>query len=107
MDAQITAELDAAVVELLLDICPDVGFVPKYGGKLFEAVASDASSQFGGYFFYKNHMNIEFTKGVDLVDPAGLLRGSGKLRRHVKITKLQDLQAAALRALIAQAADRA
>ncbi|PYG33080.1 DUF1801 domain-containing protein [Pelagimonas varians] len=107
MDAQITAELDAAVVELLLEICPEVRFVPKYGGKLFEAVAGDASSQFGGYFFYKNHMNIEFTKGVNLADPTGILHGAGKLRRHIKITSMQELQTAAVRELIGQAADRA
>lgn len=104
METQITADLDAALVEMLLEICPDMAFVPKYGGKLFEAVAGDASSQFGGYFFYKNHMNIEFTRGVDLIDPAGILQGSGKLRRHIKIAALDDLQAAAVRDMIAQAA---
>lgn len=104
MDKQVTAELDAAVVEMVLEICPDVNFVPKYGGKLFEASAGDASSQFGGYFFYKNHMSIEFTKGVDLDDPDGLLQGSGKLRRHIKITSMSDLQQAAVREIIAQAA---
>lgn len=106
MDVQEIADLDAAVVEILLEICPDVAFVPRYGGKLFEAVSGDASSQFGGYFFYKNHMNIEFTHGVKLSDPAGILHGSGKLRRHIKITGFQDLQTPAVREMIAQAASQ-
>ncbi len=104
MDKKTEQVLDAGVVELVLGICPDVAFVPKYGGKLFEAVAGDTDSQFGGYFFYKNHMNIEFTQGADLSDPSHILQGSGKFRRHVKITNLAELQNPAIRQLIMQAA---
>ncbi|WP_299922709.1 DUF1801 domain-containing protein [uncultured Pelagimonas sp.] len=104
MDKTVEKELDAAVVEMVLEICPDVDFVPKYGGKLFEAVAGDADSQFGGYFFYKNHMSIEFTHGADLPDPSHILQGSGKFRRHVKITTLAELENPAIRQLITLAA---
>ncbi len=107
MEANSVAELDSAVVEMVLEICPDVAFVPKYGGKLFEAVAGDPSTQFGGHFFYKNHMSIEFTHGADLMDPVGILQGSGKRRRHLKIRSLQELQAPAIRDMIAQAAGQA
>lgn len=103
MDDDVRHALDAAVVELLLDTCPDVKFVPKYGGKLFEAEAGNPKTQFGGYFFYKAHMSIEFTHGVDLPDPAGILQGSGKLRRHVKIHTLEELDQPAIRQLILDA----
>lgn len=106
MEPTLQQHLDEAIVEMVLDLCPDVAFVPKYGGKLFEAEAGNPDTQFGGYFFYKNHMNIEFTKGADLADPQRILAGSGKYRRHIKIETLAALHAPAVREMIAQAAAR-
>ena len=49
---------------------------------------------------FKNHVNLGFYYGRELPDPEGLLRGTGKLLRHVKITKAEDLSNPALRELL-------
>ncbi|HYE87740.1 MAG TPA: DUF1801 domain-containing protein [Vicinamibacterales bacterium] len=49
------------------------------------------------------HVNVGFFRGAELPDPAGLLQGTGKLMRHVKIKPGQVVDALALRRLIEQA----
>lgn len=49
---------------------------------------------------FKAHVNIGFFCGADLPDPAGLLEGSGKRMRHVKLRPGKALDAGALSALI-------
>jgi hypothetical protein len=41
---------------------------------------------------HKAHLNIGLMRGSQLPDPAGLLEGTGKMLRHVKIKKEADLQ---------------
>ena len=53
----------------------------------------------------KKYVNQYFMDGVDLPDPAGLLTGTGKRMRHVKITTAKDLDKKALKSLIKAAAD--
>ncbi|HSV47885.1 MAG TPA: DUF1801 domain-containing protein [Ramlibacter sp.] len=52
---------------------------------------------------FKAHVNIGFFHGVALSDPAGLLEGTGKHMRHVKLRPGQPVDEAALDALIAAA----
>lgn len=52
-------------------------------------------------------VNLGFNFGVHLPDPLGLLRGDGKLIRHVRITQAQDLEAPGVRELIRAAAAQA
>ena len=51
----------------------------------------------------KNHINIGFMYGAELPDPEGLLDGEGKLLRHVRITRSEQLSNPALRQLIKDA----
>jgi len=46
------------------------------------------------------HVNVGFFLGAELPDPAGLLEGSGKSMRHVKLRPERAVDAAALRELI-------
>lgn len=46
------------------------------------------------------HVNIGFFQGAELHDPKGLLEGSGKFMRHVKLRPGVEIDAAALSALI-------
>ena len=39
---------------------------------------------------HKNWINLGFYKGADLPDPTGLLEGTGKKLRHVKIRSIAD-----------------
>jgi hypothetical protein len=49
---------------------------------------------------FKAHANVGFYLGAYLEDPAGLLQGSGKRMRHVKITPGAPLDTKALGELI-------
>jgi hypothetical protein len=46
------------------------------------------------------HVNVGFFRGAELVDAAGLLHGTGKFMRHVKLRPDRDVDAASLRELI-------
>lgn len=46
------------------------------------------------------HVNVGFFHGAELADPAGLLEGTGKLMRHVKIRPIYRVNAIALTSLI-------
>jgi hypothetical protein len=49
---------------------------------------------------FKSHTNIGFFYGAHLDDPAGLLEGTGKNMRHVKLKPGRESDAVALRNLI-------
>jgi hypothetical protein len=55
---------------------------------------------------YRDHVNLLFPRGVDLKDPRGLLEGSGKAMRHVKMLSTSDVERPGVRALIRQANKR-
>jgi hypothetical protein len=52
------------------------------------------------------HVNLMFGQGAVLTDPVGLLQGSGKRARHVKINRLEDLEQPAMRELLEEAVRR-
>ena len=76
------------VLELLHDGCP---------------VACVEDGAFAYVNTFKDHVNVGFFYGASLEDPAGLLQGSGKRMRHVKLRWGQQVNAAALSELIAAA----
>ena len=78
----------ADVRELLHDGCP---------------VACVGDAPFGYVNAFKAHANVGFFHGAVLADPTGLLQGSGKRMRHVKLSPGKDLDDAALSNLIAAA----
>ena len=49
---------------------------------------------------YTNHVNLGFAHGTSLRDPAGLLEGTGKRARHVKLQAVEDVEWPALRRLL-------
>src|SRR5215468_7823326 len=65
------------------------------------ACVEDAA--FGYVNAFRAHVNVGFFHGAALDDRAGLLEGTGKIMRHVKIRFGQPVNAAALRELIASA----
>jgi hypothetical protein len=73
------------VRELIHDGCP---------------VACVEDAPFGYVNSFKTHVNVGFFHGAVLEDPAGLLQGSGKRMRHVKLSAGRGLNAAALSDLI-------
>jgi hypothetical protein len=73
------------VRELMHDGCP---------------VACVGDAAFAYVNVFKAHVNVGFFLGAELYDPAGLLEGSGRRMRHVKLRPGADLNVAALNALI-------
>ena len=71
----------------------------KYGGLVFNL----SNELIGGIFPYTNHISIEFSYGVDFLDPSGKLEGKGKKRRHLKIVEKQDIEAKEVEMFVAQA----
>jgi hypothetical protein len=65
------------------------------------ACAGDVA--FGYVDAFKDHVNLGFFDGASLRDPAGLLEGTGKRGRHVKLRPGREVDAVAL-ALLVQAA---
>jgi hypothetical protein len=63
-------------------------------------VACVGDAPFGYVNVFRTHVNVGFFQGADLADPRGLLQGSGKRMRHVKVKPTDDLDSRALGALI-------
>jgi hypothetical protein len=55
---------------------------------------------FGYVNAFSSHVNVGFFQGTELYDPAGLLQGTGKFMRHVKITPGESINSDALTQLI-------
>ena len=49
---------------------------------------------------FKAHVNVGFFRGAELADPNGLLEGTGKFMRHVKLRPEGEVDATALMKLI-------
>jgi hypothetical protein len=49
---------------------------------------------------FKVHVNVGFFRGTEIADPNGLLEGTGKFMRHVKLSPEREIDAAALTKLI-------
>lgn len=58
-----------------------------YGGLVF---VSDR--MFCGIFARKNYVTVEFDCGAKMKDPIGVLEGSGKYRRHLKLYDMKDIE---------------
>ncbi len=49
---------------------------------------------------FRAHVNVGFFRGAELPDPAGLLEGTGRFMRHVKLSPERTVDRADLTALI-------
>jgi hypothetical protein len=81
-------ECGVDVRELLHDGCP---------------VACVSDAPFGYVNVFRDHINVGFFHGAMLDDPAGLLEGSGKRMRHVKLKPGHAIDDIALTSLISAA----
>ena len=79
-------ELVQTLRKMILGLDSSISEEVKYGGLLFSA-----GTPFCGVFAYAKHVSLEFGAGASLPDPHQVLEGAGKLRRHIKLTALQDI----------------
>ncbi|TQV78047.1 DUF1801 domain-containing protein [Exilibacterium tricleocarpae] len=105
---------DPAVDSWMRQHSGDLGTIAQYWFDVMRACGDDVrellhdghptacvvDAAFGYVNAFTAHVNVGFFRGAELVDPAGLLEGSGKYMRHVKLRPESDIDAAALRQLI-------
>lgn len=101
-DAQRDAII-AAVLDLVSACAPDLFLRQMYGGTVFEREKDSAATLVGGVFGSANHVSVEFSKGARFDDPARLLEGKGKLRRHLKLHSIGDIAAKDVAGFLQQA----
>ena len=56
---------------------------------------------------YAKWVNLGFHRGSELEDPEGVLQGTGRLVRHIRIAELTDLEKPAVRAFVRAAISQA
>jgi hypothetical protein len=91
-------EIVRTLREIMAEIAPNAREVLTYGilgwrGNLMLAVISPT----------KKDITFAFSKGAEFEDKYGLLKGVGKVSKHVKIKNLKDIDKAALEYYIKQA----
>ena len=98
-------ELALRLRELLLKLAPTASEVifRSYATGMIYSLTSNWMDGFCHIVVYPRHVNLGFAHGVDLDDPAGVLLGSGKLIRHIKLTKPEDVKKSYLPKYIRQA----
>jgi hypothetical protein len=97
-------ELSRLARDLIYEVLPQVVEVPWVQQKVigYGTGPKKMSEHFAYIAPQKKHVNLGFYYGAELPDPDGLLEGTGKLLRHVKIRSKEDLQKPAVRALLQQ-----
>ena len=116
-------ELQKAVHALLIDKSSEAEALFEKARSLILAVRpgchQEVETSWGGYLLFKQvkeagsavcflsahskHVSLGFAEGTLLADPDGLLQGSGKRQRHVKLRKLADVDLPALKDLVTAA----
>jgi uncharacterized protein DUF1801 len=71
------------------------------------SVVFSSTTKLGGAFahiaVYKKHLNLGFNQGTLLEDPDGLLKGTGKLIRHLRVENWESFPEEPVARLLAQA----
>ena len=93
-----------ALCELVRESCPDATETVQLGWK---SVSYSRGGVMKGSICaigpHKDWVNMQFLQGTSLEDPGGILEGSGKTMRHVKVRSVEEMDSEALSALVRQA----
>ncbi len=88
--------------DLIQDVHPDAVEVVRLGDRAAcYGVGPKKMSEAHTYIMpHKQHVNLGFFYGASLDDPSGLLEGSGKKMRHIKVRSIEEVSIAGIKALI-------
>ena len=107
-DVQATALAMRSVVLDQIGVCYEAIFpIKKWMSVLYSTTEKRMKDNICLIVVYPDHVNLMFPRGVDLNDSKGLLEGSGKAMRHVKMRSPADTGRPGVRELIRQARKRA
>lgn len=76
---------------------PEISERIMYGGIMFTL-----QDDFGGLYPSKKHVSFEFSQGFAFEDPKGILEGTGKFRRHLKLVSVNDIETKQLLSFLKQ-----
>lgn len=95
-------EIAFALRTLLAEVMPNITEVPWGHQKTvgYGVGAKKMSEHFCYLAPHKDYVNLGFMYGADLPDPEGLLEGTGKRLRHIKMRSLDDVSHPAIRQLV-------
>ncbi len=98
-------EIATALRQLMAKVMPGVTEVawPKQGTIGYGVGPKKMSEHFCYIGLYARHVNLGFFYGADLDDPEGLLGGTGKALRHIKLTDAAAVDQPGIRRLVEQA----
>jgi hypothetical protein len=87
---------------LIVSVYPDVVEVPWPKQRIigYGVGPKKMSEHFCYIGAHAEHVNLGFYYGADLSDPEGLLEGTGKKLRHIKVRDIGDVDRPALRQLV-------
>lgn len=92
-------DLSRQLCALILQVYPDAILTVANG-----YIGFGSSKGYKGLVFvvgpHSKHVTLGLSGGVGLPDPAGLMEGTGKVHRHVKIRQVGDLERPELRELM-------
>ena len=86
---------------LIFELYPDVReYVDTGNGLLGYASGPAMPDLLFAIIAHKSHVNLQFADGAFLPDPQGLVEGTGKRIRHVKLQSVREAERASVRALV-------
>ena len=88
--------------EVISDLLPDAYEVawPKQSIVGYGVGPKKQTEHFCYLGLFKNHVNLGFNHGAELSDPDGMLEGSGKKFRHIKIASVEEASETGVKDLI-------
>lgn len=97
------AEIIGSLGEMVIASVPDANLRSMYGGTVIELETNNPKSRIGGFYAYAEYVSLEFASGAQFDDPSGVLEGTGRLRRHVKLRSADDIGTKACKRFLDQA----
>lgn len=91
--------------QIILAVDPDTTEQPRPGDRALSYGVGPKKMKEGYVYIapQRGYVNLGFYRGTSLPDPAGLLEGTGKGLRHVKIRRLEEVERPEVRELIVAA----
>jgi len=95
-------ELALGLREIVLDVAPDAieKMFRVYALVFWYSITGKMTDAFCQVVIYPKGVNLMFNRGAELSDPDGVLVGEGKIIRHIKVRRSEDLKKRYLRKFI-------
>ena len=83
---------------MILEQVPDMDDVIKWKNLFYEKKGYVCA-----IVIHKDHVNLQFARGTEIDDPEGILEGTGKKIRHVKINNTKEINSDRLKNMVIEA----